>query len=187
MIEVNTKSNGTNQYHLPSVVIHRIHITSVVTHAHTRARAHTHTRTHTCTHTHAHTHAHTHTPATNSTRPCLAHVDGGHLVSAHRAHIHPGLPGASSESFLLDRLTFYLERYGASRMLQVCLWRPAFRVSPVFLEFPRYPVLHKLHNRDYLFPVIITIPLCLERRVSSLSKGARSTPLLYTPHLLLCL
>lgn len=65
-------------------------------------------------------------------------------------------------------------------MLQVCLWRPAFWASPVFLEFPRYPVLHKLHNRDYLFPVIITIPLCLERRVSSLSKGATSTPLPYT-------
>lgn len=72
-------------------------------------------------------------------------------------------------------------------MLQACLWRPAFRASPVFLEFPRYPALHELHNRHYLFSVIITIPLCLERRVSSLSKGATSTPLLYTPHLLLCL
>ena len=88
------------------------------TRAHTHTRTHTRTRTHTHTHTHMHAHTHAHTPATNSTRPCLAHVDGGHLVSAHHAHIHPGLPGASSESFcwtVWPSIWKDTERQGCSR------------------------------------------------------------------------
>lgn len=59
------------------------------------------------------THTHTHKPATNITGPHKA------LFSPYRRrtsdvcpscpHI-PGMPGASSESFLLDHPTFYLER-----------------------------------------------------------------------------
>lgn len=41
----------------------------------------------------------------------LPRVDGGHLMSAHHALIYLGLHGAHSESFLLGRLSFYLERY----------------------------------------------------------------------------
>lgn len=46
-----------------------------------------------------------------STVSSLPRVDGGHLMSAHRALIYLGLHGAHSESFLLGRLSFYLERY----------------------------------------------------------------------------
>ena len=60
------------------------------------------------------TQTHTHTSqqqiSQDPTRPRLAHIDGRHLISAHHARIYLGLPGASSESFLLDHLTFYLER-----------------------------------------------------------------------------
>ena len=129
----------------------------------------------------------THKPATNITGPHKAPFSPYRRQTSDICPSCPHIPGVAW-SFLWvlpagpsDLLSGKIA--GSSRMLQVCIYRPASQASHVFLEFPWYP---ELHNRDYLFSVIF-ITLCLEWRVSSLSKGVMSTPLLHSPHMLLCL